>query len=412
MPVPPATHRRAAEIRVRERFPAAPVPAAFATRTRRERIRVGYFSADFFEHATSRLMVDLFERHDRSRFEFTAFSFGPDTGDALQRRVAAAFERYLDVRGTADDEVARRARELGLDIAVDLKGLTQDCRPGIFASRAAPVQASFVGYPGTMGADFIDYVIADATLVPPGAEADYVEKIAYLPDSYQPNDSTCPFPEGAFPREELGLPAAGFVFCCFNDNYKILPAVFACWMRVLGRVEGSVLWLLEDNETAARNLRAEAARAGLDPGRLVFAPRRPLQEHLRRHLSAGLFLDTAPYNAHTTASDALWAGLPVLTCPGETFASRVAASLLTAVGLPELIARTPQEYEDLAVALATDPGRLAALRSRLEAGRRTAPLFDTPRFARHLEALYEAMHEQHLAGLAPDHLRVAPLPRA
>jgi predicted O-linked N-acetylglucosamine transferase (SPINDLY family) len=406
MPGTAAVQRKAAETWVQARHPQRELLPAVAMDSRRERIRVGYFSADFFEHATSYLVAELLERHDRAAFEVSAFSFGPDTRDAMRVRVAGAVERFVDVRGQSDGEVARLARGLGIDIAVDLKGFTEDSRTGIFALRAAPIQVNFLGYPGTMGAPYIDYLVADATVVPEGHEARYAERIVRLPDSYQPNDSKRRIAERAFTREEAGLPAAGFVFCSFNNNYKIVPATFDIWMRLLGRVEGSVLWLLQDNEQAAANLRAEAARRGIDPGRLVFAKRLPLDEHLARHRLADLFLDTLPYNAHTTASDALWAGLPLLTCLGETFAGRVAASLLRAAGLPELVTATPEAYEALAMELATDAGRLGQLRRRLAENRLEAPLFDARRFARHLESAYARMVERYRAGLPPEHIRV------
>lgn len=406
MPGTAAVQRKAAETWVQARHPERHLLPAMAARPRHDRIRVGYFSADFFEHATSYLVAELLESHDRAAFEVSAFSFGPDTGDAMRARVAAAVDRFVDVRGQSDEEVARLARQLEIDVAVDLKGFTEDSRTGIFALRAAPIQVNFLGYPGTMGAPFIDYLVADSTVVPEDHEARYAERIVRLPDSYQPNDSKRRIAEREFTRGEVGLPAQGFVFCSFNNNYKIVPATFDIWMRLLGRVEGSVLWLLQDNERAAQNLRAEAQRRGIDPGRLVFAGRLPLGEHLARHRLADLFLDTLPYNAHTTASDALWAGVPLLTCLGETFAGRVAASLLRAAGLPELVTGTPEEYEALAVALATDARRLEELRRRLAENRLAAPLFDARRFARHLESAYARMVERHLAGLPPEHIRV------
>jgi len=407
-PCSAALQRVAAETWVRERHPpraSLPPPAG---RARGERIRIGYFSADFHAHATSFLAAELFERHDRTRFETTAFSFGPDTGDAMRARVAAAFDAFVDVGGRTDVEVVELARERGIDVAVDLKGYTQGGRPGIFALRAAPVQASYLGYPGTMGAPYIDYLVADATLVPDEHRRHYAERIAYLPHCYQPNDTRRGIAARTYAREELGLPATGFVFCCFNNSYKILPDVFDCWMRILRRVDGSVLWLLRDNEVAEANLRAEAARRGIDAGRLVFADRIAPAEHLARHRCADLFLDTLPCNAHTTASDALWAGLPVLAILGDTFAGRVAASLLGAVGLPDLVAASSADYETLAVCLATDPARLQAIAARLAAGRDSAPLFDAARHTRHLEAAFAAMVDRHHAGLPPEHIHVAP----
>lgn len=371
-----------------------------------DRIRIAYLSADFHGHATGYLIAELFEIHDRSRFELIAFSFGPEDQSEMRQRLSAAFDKFIDVRNASDREVATLARKFEVDIAVDLKGFTTDSRTGVFALRAAPVQVSYLGYPGTMGADYIDYLIADRVLIPAASQKYFAEKIAYLPNSYQVNDRRRRIAEKILTRAELGLPADAFVFCCFNNNYKITPAVFECWMRLLKQVEGSVLWLFEDNASAASNLRKEAQARGLNPERLVFARRMALPEHLARHRLADLFLDTLPCNAHTTASDALWAGLPVLTQIGETFAGRVAASLLTAIGLPELITSTPQAYEDLAIELATNSEKLAAIKRKLADNRLTTPLFDTKLFAKHIEAAYTTMHERCRAGLPPDHIYV------
>jgi protein O-GlcNAc transferase len=400
----PALHRRAAEIYASETLSLRNALPEISKRPRRARIRLGYFSADFHDHATAVLMAELFERHDRARFELMAFSFGPETGDHVRKRLAAAFDGFFDVRGRSDREAAMFAREHEIDIAIDLKGYTGDERHGIFAHRAAPVQASYLGYPGTMGADFMDYLIADPTLVPATDREFYAEKIAYLPHCYQPNDTRRAIAEKVFTRTELGLPENGVVFCCFNNNYKITPETFAGWMRVLAAVEGSVLWLLEDNGSARANLRKEAAGQGIDPGRLVFAPRMALPLHLARHRAADLFLDTLPYNAHTTASDALWAGLPVLTLTGTAFAGRVATSLLKAVGLPELITTTQAAYETRAIELATNLDKLAAIKHKLAANRATAPLFDIVRLTKDIEELYVAMYDRYQADLPPDHI--------
>jgi predicted O-linked N-acetylglucosamine transferase (SPINDLY family) len=324
----------------------------------------------------------------------------------MRQRLSGAVDRFIDVRDRSDRDVALLARGLGIDIAVDLMGFTREARTGIFALRAAPIQVNFLGYPGTMGAAFIDYLIADATLVPPQSRQHFTEAIAYLPESYQPNDDRREISERTFRRGELGLAQAKFVFCCFNNNYKITPSMFDRWMRILREVDGAALWLLEDNEAATRNLRQEASRRHVSPDRLVFAPLMPSAEHLARHRAADLFLDTLPYNAHTTASDALWAGLPVLTCRGETFAGRVAASLLAAVRLPGLVAATPEEYESLAIELATRPDKLKGMREQLASSRHTAPLFDTRTFARDLEAAYSAMHERYRVGLPPTVIQV------
>jgi predicted O-linked N-acetylglucosamine transferase (SPINDLY family) len=400
-------HRQVAAIQVRDKFPARATAGPLSRRARRDKIRVGYYSADFHNHATSYLVAELFERHDRSKFEILGFSFGMDVSDAMRRRVSGAMDRFLDVRTMPDLEVTLLSRELEVDIAVDLKGFTQDCRTGIFAGRAAPIQVSYLGYPGTMAADYIDYLIADPTLIPEESRRHYLEKIVYLPDSYQVNDTQRPISAKLGTRAGEGLPDSGFVYCCFNNAYKISPDVFDVWMRVLGRVEGSVLWLLEENVWVAANLRKEAARRGIAGERLVFAKPAPLAEHLARQRLADLFLDTLPYNAHTTASDALWTGLPVLTRMGEVFPSRVAASLLRAIDLPELVTTEAAEYEDLAVELARDGERYGELRQRLQANRLRAPLFDTGAFTRHLEAAYSAMYERYQAGLAPEHIEIA-----
>ncbi|APV51447.1 hypothetical protein BWI17_18170 [Betaproteobacteria bacterium GR16-43] len=387
MPASAALQRRCAEIFVAHRHPATGAPAP--ARHSHDRIRIGYFSADFHDHATAYLAAELFELHDRARFEIHAFSFGIASQGAVRQRLVAGFDHFHEVAAMPDAEVAALARRLEIDIAVDLKGFTQDARPGIFAHRAAPVQASFLGYPGTMGAPYIDYVIADPVVLPPAHEAHYSENVIRLPHCYQPNDRRRSRGE-TVSRGEAGLPATGFVFCCFNNTFKLTPEALTLWARLLAKVEGSVLWLLKGEPIAMENLRREAAARGVDPERLVFAPRRDLAAHLSRLRHADVVLDTFRYGAHTTASDALWVGVPVVTCRGETFASRVAASLLEAVGLPELVTDTPEAYEALALELATKPAALAAVREKLT--RRDAqPLFDTPRYARDLEAAYSAM---------------------
>jgi protein O-GlcNAc transferase len=402
-----SVQRQAARIWVNERYPATGLLPPIGKRDRGEKIRIGYYSADYHSHATAYLMAGLFEKHDRERFEVVAFSYGPDIRDDMSRRLGAAFDRFMDVRTTSDRDVARMSRELGIDIAVDLKGFTQEVRTGIFAHRAAPVQVNYLGYPGTMGAQFIDYIVADRTLIPPESRRHYAESVVYLPDSYQVNDRRRQIANKEFTHAELGLPSTGFVFCCFNNNYKITPDTFGGWMRILKRVAGSVLWLLEDNKIAANNLRKEAQAREVDAARLIFAPRMALPEHLARHRAADLFVDTLPCNAHTTASDALWAGVPVLTRIGESFAARVAASLLNAIGLPELIATTQEQYESTAIELAANPARLAEIKERLLKNRLTTPLFDTDLCARHLEDAYTQMYERSQADLRPADIYVA-----
>jgi predicted O-linked N-acetylglucosamine transferase (SPINDLY family) len=398
--------RQSAETWINREHPAGSFLPAIEKRPRCRKIRVGYYSADYHNHATGYLMAELFEKHNKERFELVAFSFGPDEHDEMRERLSAAFDQFVDVRAKSDREVAQISRDLRIDIAVDLKGFTLDARTGFFSNRAAPIQVGYLGYPGTMGARYIDYIIADHTLVPVESRQYYSEKVVYLPDSYQVNDRTRQISDKQFSRAELGLPAASFVFCCFNNAYKITPGTFDGWMRILRNVEGSVLWLFEDNEIASRNLCKEAQARGVEPGRLIFAKRMPLPEHLARHRAADLFIDTLPYNAHTTASDALWAGLPVLTCTGESLAAKVAASLLNAIRLPELVTATQEQYETMAIELATHSGRLAEIREKLNRNRLTTPLFDSDLFTEHIESAYRQMYERYHAGLEPDHIYV------
>jgi predicted O-linked N-acetylglucosamine transferase (SPINDLY family) len=400
-----ALHRAAAESWIREESPSNPALGAISARPRSPRIRIGYFSADFRIHPVAYLTAGLFEHHDRSRFELTAFAFGPQSNDVMQARISKSFDRFLDVRQRSDVDVAALARDLRIDIAVNLNGLTEHSRSNIFALRAAPIQINYLGYPGTMGAGFMDYLIADSTVVPRARQGEYTEKIIYLPGSFMPFDSNYTIAEKTFTREQLGLPATGFVFCCFNNSFKLTPDVFDCWMRILTRTEHSVLWLSRTNPAAAGNLRREASRRGVDERRLIFADRiDSLPEHLARLRAADLFLDTFPYNAHATALDALWAGLPVLTYAGESFASRVAASLLRAIGMPGLIASSLSEYEEMAADLAAAATRLVRIRCTLAQNRSAAPLFDTARYAKDLEAAYEIVYDRHHSGATPGHV--------
>ena len=380
--------QRQASVTWSKEFPPNTSLGPLKVQPAKAKIRLGYYSADFYNHATCMLMAELFEKHDKSKFELFAFSFGPDIKDPMRARVEAAFDQFIDVNTMSDKEIAEFSRMLGIDIAIDLKGSTKDHRFGIFSYRAAPVQVSYLGYPGTMGAEYIDYLIADKTLIPEESQKFYTEKIAYMPHSYQVNDRSRVISDKIFTKQEAGLPEEGFVFACFNSNYKITPDVFDVWVRILQSVEGSVLWLFEENKTAAVNLRKEAQKRGLAPERLVFAPKMELSEHLARHKLADLFIDTLPCNAHTTASDALWAGLPVLTCMGESFASRVAASLLNAIEMPELITSSLEEYEELAIALGNDHQRVLALKQKLELNKLTKPLFDSSLFTKDIENLY------------------------
>ncbi|WP_454797775.1 O-linked N-acetylglucosamine transferase, SPINDLY family protein [Novosphingobium lindaniclasticum] len=378
-----------------------PTPAADG------RIRVGYFSADFHDHATMYLMSGLFREHDRARFDIRLYSYGPRCdGDASRIALRGHADSFTEIGDLTDAEVTALARADGLDIAVDLKGYTRGTRTAMFGGRLAPVQVSYMGYPGTIGHPCMDYFIADAATVPPGGEASFTEKIVRLAHCYQANDERRPIVADSRGRAGWGLPERGFVFCCFNHTYKIGPGEFDIWMRLLDQVEGSVLWLLRSNRWAEENLRREAGLRGIDATRLVFSAGVPHGEHLGRLALADLFLDTFAVNAHTTASDALWGGLPVLTMPGRQFAARVAGSLVRAVGLPELAAPDRDAYEATALALAHDPRGMRHLRQRLAANRLTSPLFRTVPYTRRVEAAFEEMHRRRLTGLAPDHFEV------
>lgn len=385
----------------RQEYPAKPAPLWQGEIYRHERIRIAYLSADYYNHATAYLMAELFARHDQRRFETIAISFGPNPQDVMRQRMEGLFSRFIDVRERSDQEIALLLRELEIDIAVDLKGYTRDSRMGILAYRPAPVQVNYLGYPGTLGADYIDYIIADRHLIPPGHEPYYQEQVVRLPDSYQVNDRQRLVAPDTPSRAQAGLPEQGFVFCSFNNHYKLSPEMFAVWMRLLARVPGSVLWQLCDNAVAIANLQQQAQQHGIDPARLVFAGRLSSPFHLARQRLADLFLDTLPCNAHTTASDALWMGLPLLTCQGETFVGRVASSLLHAAGVPELVTHSLAEYEARALQLATEPARLAALKARLLAQRDRCTLFDTDRYCRHLESAYQTMWRRYQDGAAP-----------
>lgn len=383
--------------------PLAPRPLA---QRRPGRVRLAYFSNDMHLHATAYLLARVLELHDRERFEVFVYSYGPDDGSSMRRRLEAAVEHFVDLQTAGPRAIADRMRGDDIDILVDLKGYTLDARPEVLAYRAAPIQVSFLGYPGTLGTDCVDYLITDRIVSPPELADGFTEKFAWLPDCYQPNDDQRPL--GAAPsRRECGLPDEGFVFACFNNTYKLTPEVFDVWCRLLIRVPGSVLWMLDANLQAKHNLWQEAEARGIARERLLFAPRVDYRSHLLRLQNADLFLDNTPVNAHTTASDALWACVPIVTLPGEIFASRVAASLLHAAGAPELVADSLPAYEALALRLATTPQELAALRQRLADGRALCALFDSARYTRALESLYDRMFERGMQGLAPDHIAAA-----
>jgi protein O-GlcNAc transferase len=412
MPSSAADQLKCAVDRVNEKYPASVNPLATGKIYQHNKIRLAYLSADFHDHATANLMAGVFEQHDRSRFEINAVSFGPASTSDMRKRLVGAFDRFIDVRLQSDQAIAEAIRDLEIDIAVDLKGFTTDCRLGILARRLAPIQVNYLGYPGTMGAPYIDYIIADRVVIPVADQQFYSEKVVYLPDSYQPNDDRRVRPASATARPDEGLPEQAFVFCSFNNNYKLTPMIFDIWMRLLRQVDGSVLWLLESNEVVPQNLRREAEGRGVPASRLVFAKRVALEDHLARHHLADLFLDTLPYNAHTTASDALWMGLPVLTCPGTTFAGRVAASLLFAAGLEELITPSLEGYEAMALKLAQDRSSLNSLRERVESSRYSGRLFDTTLFTRHIESAYAQMWERSQRGEQPIGFAVEPFARS
>jgi predicted O-linked N-acetylglucosamine transferase (SPINDLY family) len=368
-------------------------------------LTIGYLSADFHRHATAYLAAELFELHDRARFRAVAYSAGPDDGSDIRHRLEAGFDLFRHLPGWPAAEIAQAIRADGVDILVDLKGYTRDARTDVMGLRPAPIQVAYLGYPGAMGVDFIDYVLADPVVLPTERQPDYAERIVHLPWCYQVNDRQRPHPP-APDRTASGLPATGPVLACFNAAYKITPAVFAVWMRLLRTHPDAVLWLLSDEEAVERALRQRAEGHGVAGDRLIFAPHRPLADHLARYALADLVLDTLPYNAHTTGSDALWMGCPIVTCRGATFAGRVGASLLHAVGLDELIVDDLESYEARAGALLADPAALADLRRRLTEGRDTAPLFDTPAFVRNVETAFSRMWERRCQRLPPQSFAV------
>ena len=398
-------HKKCAEIYTQALHPTDLTLGVIPKIPKHEKIRIGYFSADFRHHPVSMLTAELFELHDKNQFETIAFSCGLDDKSPLRVRLSSSFDQFIDVSSMSDLEIAKLARELEIDIAVDLGGFTTDNRTGIFALRAAPVQMSYIGYLGTMGAQYIDYLFADKIIVPENSKQLYSEKIAYLP-SYQVNDSHRKIANKVFTRTELGIPQNSFVFACFNNTFKILPATFDSWMRILKAAEGSVLFLYAENEWAQKNLMKEAEARGIESQRIIFGKHLPADEYLARYQACDLFLDTTPYNAGTTASDALWAGLPVLTLIGNSFASRVAASLLNAIDLPELITTTQSAYEDKAIELAQNPDKLASIKQKLAQNRSSTQLFNTALFAKNIEAVYTKIYQRYQEDLAPDHISI------
>jgi len=402
----PDRHRLRSELYAQEKLLRKPLPAPAKPSQKPERLRIGYFSADFHNHATMYLMAQIFERHNKEQFEVYAYSYGPDKQDEMRKKLVSTVDVFHDVREMNDMQIVELARSIKLDIAIDLKGFTQNTRLAPFAYGLAPVQISYLGYPGTLGADFIDYIVADPVVIPDDKRQYYSEHVIHLPNTYQPTDNTRVVSDKIITREDMGLPSNGFVFCCFNANYKISPTEFDIWMRLLGKVESSVLWLLKSNKWAEQNLKREAKARGISAERLVFAEKVPQAEHLARQKLADLFLDTFNCNAHTTTSDALWAGLPVVTKLGEGFAARVAGSLLTAIDLPELTTENEEAYEALALTLATEPEKLAAIRERLAKNRLQEPLFDTERYTRNLERGLKAAYDLYFGGKKPEDIVV------
>jgi len=392
-----------------ERYSYQQRTAEFGKAYDHRKIRVAYLSSDFNSHSVSYLSAGLFEVHDRERFEVYGISWSNDDSSRIRKRIEKGFDRFIDVRGRSAEQAVTLMRQNEIDIAVNLNGFTSGESNQIFASGSAPVQVNYLGFPGTMGAEFMDYVIGDAFVIPKDAQAYYAEKVVYLPDTFQVNDSKREVSDSKLGRKEAGLPESGFVFCSFVNSYKISPTVFSIWMRLLNAINGSVLWLAAWNPWVKENLKVEAARRGIGPERIVFLPTQHYADYLAMYRLADLSLDTLPFNGGTTSSDALWGGVPLVTCAGKSFAARMAGSLLTAVGLPELITYSLEEYEQLARSLASDSAKLRDIRARLAANRLTHPLFDTVRFARHLEAAYEEMRNRFKRGEAPQSFSVGPV---
>ncbi len=403
----PLLHKKASQIYAQDRYPVNFTLGPIAKFAKKEKIRIGYFSADFRNHPVSFLTAELFELHDRNQFEIFAFSFGPDDKSPMRFRLSQAFNQFIDVSGMADKAVAKLSRDLDIDIAVDLTGPMQYSRTGIFSYRAAPIQVNWLGYPGTIGVDFIDYIVADKIVIPEYHQRFYAEKIAYLPNTYMVDDSKRTPSTRLFTREGCGLPKNAFVFCCFNNDYKFNPQVLDSWSRILHGVKNSILWISENNEYFKTQISAEFMRRGIDSGRVIFAARvEKMSDHLARYALADLFLDTYPFNAHTTAIDSLKACIPIVTLMGQSFAGRVAASLLNAIGLPELITLNQKDYEVLAIELAKNPKKLATIKHKITVNRFTTQLFDTPLFAKNLETVYIKMYERYHADIELDHITI------
>jgi predicted O-linked N-acetylglucosamine transferase (SPINDLY family) len=405
----PDLHRKVANIFSSKLYPQKESFLEFDNNSTNNIVRIGYFSSDFFNHATSYLIAELLESHDFNKFEIYGFSYGPPIHDDMNHRLKQNFTEFYDISIKSDHDVAILSRNLKIDIAVDLKGFTQNSRTGIFTERCAPIQVNYLGYPGTMASSSYDYIISDINIIPEEYQKFYTESIIYMPHSYQVNDSKRLISEKIFRKYDFGLPDSGFIYCCFNNNYKITPDIFDLWMRALQEVPGSVLWLLEDNLVASQNLRIEADRMGVDSARLIFSKRIKLEDHLARHKLADLFIDTFPYNAHTTASDALWSGLPVVTLTGKSFASRVAASLLYALNLSELVTFNHEDYLAKLIDLGINPSKLMAINEKIHLIHSESSLFKGNIFARHIEAAYLNILKLYQSGNKPRHIFIQSL---
>jgi predicted O-linked N-acetylglucosamine transferase (SPINDLY family) len=404
----PSLQKKVAEIYIKAKYNSKNNLKSFDEKSQNKKIRVGYYSADFREHVMSDLLIHLFKCHDKSKFELIGFSFIPGKPDHMHNEIKKNFDQFFDVSLKTDKEIAKLSQDMNIDIAVDLMGLTTHSRTGIFTECCTPIKINFLGYPGTLGTNCHDYIIADKTLIPEKYQKDYSEKIIYLPDSYKLDHSSRKVSNKVFTRKELRLPKDGFVFCCFNNNFKITPNVFNIWMNILKNVKDSVLWLMikGDNLTVKNHLKKEALKKGIESDRLIFANRMSLSDHLARLKLADLFIDTMPYNAHTTASDALWVGLPFLTLCGETFASRVGASMLNAIELNELITLTEKGFENLAIDLAKNPKKLQQIKNKLNNNKISKPLFNTKLFTKNIEKAYSIIYEKYLKKLPRKNIEI------
>ena len=402
----PYLQKKTAEIYVKEKFINKRILKPISIIPKNKKIRLGYYSADFYNHVMSFLLVKLFELHNKSKFELIAFSFGPNKIDEMRKRISKPFDQFIDVNFKSDNEISQFSRDLKIDIAVDLLCFTKNNRMGIFSERCAPIQINYLGYPGTSGADFIDYIFADKILIPKENQKYYSEKIIYLPNTWLPRDYTQKISDKVFTRKELNLPKEGFIFCSFNQSYKITPGVFDIWMRLLKKIKGSVLWLLEDNQTANINLKKEASKRGIDSNRIIFGKKMPPEEHFARLKIADLWIDVFPYTAQSSCADALWSGLPVLTRKGKSFTSRGASSILNAIGLNELITDTEKEYEEMASRLAQNPKFFKEIKNKLKKNRLTKPLFNTKLYAKNIESAYTKIYERYCSNLSTKNFEI------